>query len=199
MKSNNILKIKLVFSSLIILIFIAASSLLQAQIKVSGQIGIQAPTGDFGAIEGNGFGITGTVEFYHLDRLNFTASIAYHSWGKRTYQGSRYAISYDAIPVLIGFRYYIPEKSFQPYFSLETGIYYMTRTQTDQSTLPEFTVQDNNSAFGFVPGIGVMLKIDPSIFIDVNLKYNTTTPSIQDGYVYPGSYVGINGGVEYSF
>lgn len=174
--------------------FLIFGTISYSQLRLSLQAGIEAPTGDFGLIATTGYGFTATLEFVQNSPLSFTGSIAYNRWGAKGDLPEGYDFSFTAVPVLVGFRYYLSQGDFHPYLGAELGIVF---TSSDQTRLDEgfrkvtYTTSENN--FGFAPLGGFRYHLSSSVDLDMNIKYNiiTTTGSSTD-------YLGINAGIQFS-
>ncbi len=166
-----------------------------AQTRLSMQAGLQIPESDFGNVANSGFGIGATVEFKHNSKFSFTAGVTYNHWAQKNPYNSQPVGSFSSVPLTVGFRYYFRPQDVQPYLGLEVGIYSMTYTQTYEYSTPQSVTQSNETGFGLAPMFGMLINVDETFDIDLNLKYHTVSPGTRSGVFYPANYLGINAGI----
>ncbi len=162
----------------------------QPQMRLSLQVGLEVPTGDFSDQASSGFGANATFEYWQNSPLAFTGSIGYNHFGAAKDLPFGIDYSFTDVPILLGVRYYPSQGRFDPYLGAELGLHILTSsvTRTESRTI---TVSETNSRFGIDPLVGFRYHLSRSTDLDFNLKYNLI--STEGGNT---NFLGINGGVQ---
>ncbi len=161
------------------------------QMRLTMQLGVEAPTGDFGDQAATGFGINGTFEYWQNTPLAFTGSIGYNHFGAAGDLPDEWDYSLSDVPILLGLRYYLSRGDFHPYLGAELGIHILTSSRTRTEGNSTITVDETNSRFGLDPLLGFRYHLSQSTDLDFNMKYNIITT--EGGNT---NFLGINGGVQ---
>ncbi len=163
----------------------------EPQMRLTLQIGVQAPTGDFGNQASTGFGLNGTFEYWQESPLAFTGSIGYNRFGAAGDLPNDWDYSLSDIPILLGVRYYLARGDFHPYLGAELGIHILTSSLTRVQDNKTISVDETNSKFGLDPLFGFRYHLSQSTDLDFNIKYNIITT--EGGNT---NYLGVNGGIQ---
>jgi outer membrane protein W len=162
----------------------------QPQMRLTLQVGLEAPTGDFSNQASSGFGANATFEYWQNTPIAFTGSVGYNRFSAAKDLPFGVDYSFTDVPILLGIRYYLSRGDFHPYLGAELGLHILTSsvTRTEARTI---TVSETNSRFGIDPLIGFRYHLSQSTDLDFNLKYNII---LTEG----GStnFLGVNGGVQ---
>ncbi len=163
----------------------------EPQMRLSLQLGVEAPTGDFANQASTGFGLSGTFEYWQNSPLAFTGSIGYNHFGAAGDLPSDWDYSLSDIPILLGIRYYLARGEFHPYLGAELGLHILTASRTRVEGNQTISVDETNSKFGLDPLVGFRYHLSQTTDLDFNLKYNII--STDGGNT---NFLGVNGGVQ---
>lgn len=136
-------------------------SLSQAQLRLGLNGGFAIPTGDFGAINKNGYGGSISAKYRLSDRFSLTTQTGFFAFGRAgeslgdlveifglspntatllQVAGADLRIpNVDFFPVNIGFEYHILTTRLKPYVGLDLG-FYITKTQIVEVNLNELVI-----------------------------------------------------------
>lgn len=96
-------------------------------VTVSTGIALNFPGGDFGETAGNAFGVTGILSYVYTPSLNLTLTAGFMAFSGQDVLTSAYGTvqyTHNAVPVLIGARYFVNNNSsIQPFIGIKTGVH----------------------------------------------------------------------------
>ncbi len=164
---------------------------------------ITIPIGEFNNTTSMGLGIKGNFIYRISKKFEATGSIGYISWGpdKTTIATTTVEAteSTTAIPILIGTRFYFPQKNLMPYALIEFGVNIFTFPPT---TTVIAGTEDKNAAtkvdttvdFGYALGGGATYEISDGFKVDGSLKYNIINSGKSNPHITMqiGFLIGIN-------
>lgn len=180
-------KTKIIF--FVCLLFTAAA---YPQLRLSTQVGVQIPTGDFAELAGTGFGINATFEYWQETALSFTGSVGYNRWGPEAELPANQDYSLTSIPVLLGIRYYLARGDFHPYIAAQLGLHFISSEYEREVGNTTVSTSDSESRFGMAPVFGFRYHLNESLDLDFNVKYNIISGDNTT------TYIGFNGGVQFA-
>jgi outer membrane protein W len=158
-----------------ILIIILMSLTANAQ---NWSVGVSAggglPMGDFGDLSSFGFGGTLWGAYAVDPNFSVTARSGYMNFPGKDIGGGGITtkISYGAIPILVGGKYYfMPEGDTRVYGAGELGLYSLSVTAktTIGSVSAEFT--SSETKFAFAPTLGAQFKAGENMNVDASVNY----------------------------
>ncbi|MCP5064171.1 MAG: porin family protein [Ignavibacteriae bacterium] len=140
---------------------------------------VSVPLGDFSDIASMGFGLNGAFIYGISDVFETTGSLGFISWSRdiptitETLEASADG-SFTSIPLLVGARYYFPQRSLMPYAAFEIGLHiFSTSDYTISIANVETTLEGATDVnFGFAFGGGAVYEVSKGFKVDGSLKYN---------------------------
>jgi hypothetical protein len=154
---------KLLFTVLVLFLFIGVINAQEGKMHAGGQVGISLPMGDFGDGANMGFGFLGNF-FYGINaNIDLTGSIGYISWGSDA-DGA----SFSNVPIVAGARYYFQKSQFTPYGVAEIGINNLSFSY-ESSFFGDYSVTSTEIGLGL--GGGFLYSLG-NMDLDVNAKIN---------------------------
>ena len=161
-----------------------------SQMALSGQLGLQIPTGDFGDIASTGFSFQGIFSYYFNKDVALNFTLGYYGWGTKS-SGDYYETTFHDIPLLAGITYKFDLKDFDIFIGGDIGLHFSgTKTTLGYGG---GSVTNSNTDFGFSPLAGVLIPIAKDLDIRADLKYN---------FIFgdkTNTFFGINAGITYFF
>ncbi|MCK9329956.1 MAG: outer membrane beta-barrel protein [Candidatus Cloacimonetes bacterium] len=180
---------------LVVVLMLALTTVVWAnQLSFGGNVAIALPMGDFGDVVDTGFGLNLRGN-YHLENnpaLVPTFSIGYLMWsGEESFGSVKWEYNYSCVPVKGGAKYFFADTGV--YGMLELGLYFFSIEvevpMSDwKSQKASMTVSDDETEFGFAPGIGYQHNLNEKLTLDAFLQYEKA------GDV---DYLSINLGVQF--
>jgi hypothetical protein len=154
-------------SMLLVLTFIVAASGAMAQISAGLELGL--PLGDFGDGSNLGFGASARYDGAIKEKLAWTATIGYLSYGLKSSSGASGHTS--MIPIMGGIKYYFSEDNSGFYGGADIGFVPIT-VSVD---VPGFgSASASETRFGFSPGLGYRLgQLDFAVRYNLISDFNT--------------------------
>lgn len=188
------MKKNLVFVFVLILM---GSSFLMAQAKISVQVGMAFPSGNFSNVATNGYGVGGTIEFKQDELLSVCAFIGYYTWGPYTVWYLGPSDSYSNFQVMIGLRYAFSQQKVHPYMGLDIGMNSLSYSRTTYYGYTSTTTQLTQGRIGAAPVFGVIFKVNTGLNLDINFKYNFTSQELYNANIFPTSFFVLNAGLRF--
>lgn len=185
------MKILIILFTIIVLLSGFAAAQSKIALNFAGSVNVSL--GDFGDTYGTGLGGTATILYSTSNSTYLTLSIGYNKWEKDN-------LSFTTIPLLAGFRYFIPLKSVTLYIPAYLGINFTTRetelpvAEIEGETIGGGTISFSNNFFGFGIGFGVLVPVSATINIDLNTKYNSIATSESNSNFISGN-IGVQFGL----
>jgi len=173
-----------------VIVFLSGFAAAQSKIALNFAGSVNVSLGDFGDTYGTGLGGTATILYSTSSSTELTLSIGYNKWKKDN-------LSFTTIPLLAGFRYFIPLKSVTLYIPAYLGINFTTREselEIEGETIGGGTISFSNKFFGFGIGFGVLVPLAPTINIDLNTTYNSIATSESNSNFISGN-IGVQFGL----
>src|SRR5579859_5915206 len=145
------------------LLFLCALSLLvvakaSAQFSAGAELGL--PMGNFSDVSNTGLGVSLRYEANIQDKLNWTASIGYLSFGGKPYLGGSFG-NVSAIPLAGGIKYYLNKAGDGLYLAGDLGINFISYSVAfpNQGSGNGVTFASaNTTRVGLSPGVGYRIK-----------------------------------------
>ncbi len=179
---------KLIFFFPVILI-LSSSSFAQTKFALSATGGVNIGMSDFADSYGNGYNGTATFLYSAVVSTDLTFSIGYNKWNKEER-------SFTSIPLLAGFRFYLPALGLRFYLPGYLGIH-ITTSEVEEPTavingevIGGNVVSLSNNNFGFGIGAGVLIPLAPKFSLDINTTFNSISTTESNS-----NYISINGGI----
>jgi len=163
---------KRILISLCVVLLLTGVSFGQGNMGVSIMGGLTFPTGDFGDVYGTGYGLNGVFQYYINPTLAITGTTGDMRWSYSIYRfNENLTFSTTSIPLLGGARYYFMSGNLSPYAGAELGLHILTTSVAG----PRGSNSDSEVKFGFGFGGGFIYTINPTLYLDTNLKFNSTS------------------------
>ena len=153
---------KIVTISYAIFLLFYTSDQVFSQLRVGTSAAFAIPTGDFGAINKNGYGASLTGKYQLSDHFALTSNFSYYAFGRAGENLGDLAELFglnpstiflinaigvdipvpktDFFPVNIGFEYYFLTGKIKPYAGFDLGLYF-THTQNTELNLSELVIK----------------------------------------------------------
>ncbi|HZW38941.1 MAG TPA: outer membrane beta-barrel protein [Ignavibacteriaceae bacterium] len=159
----------------IFLLIILLSSISYSQARLSAQLGVGVPTSDFAEDAGTGFGVSGTFE-YVQNPIAYTFSLGFFNFGTKDNPPPGTDISWKAIPIMLGLRYYFSSGSpFHPYLGAELGLNILETSITEIRDKVSVEYSTSESKFGLNPMFGFRYTVQQPLDIELTFKYHIIT------------------------
>ena len=178
----------LIIISAVVLI-LSSSALAQTQFALSATGGVNIGMSDFADSYGNGYNGTLTFLYSAVVSTDLTFSIGYNKWNKEER-------SFTSIPLLAGFRFYLPALGLRFYLPGFLGIH-ITTSEVEEPTavingevIGGNVVSLSSNQFGFGIGAGVLIPLAPKFSLDINTTFNSISTTESNS-----NYISINGGI----
>jgi len=181
----------------LLLIFIFGSFLIYGQAKMSLQVGMQFPEGNFAQVAHNGLGGIAVIIFPQDQSLSLSASLGYNYWGPYTAWYLGPSDSYSSLLALIGLRYAFSNYNAHPYLGLEIGMNSLDYSRTTSYGITSSIYDVSEARFCIAPSFGVIAKINTSMSFDINIKYNVSSDEQINGITLPATFFSLNDGIQF--
>ncbi len=168
------------------------------QAKMSLQVGMQFPSGNFAETAHNGLGGIATVTFPQDLNLSLSASLGYNYWGPYTAWYLGPSDSYSSLQVLVGLRYDLSRYSAHPYLGLEVGMNSLDFTRTTSYGTTSSIYEISQARLCIVPAFGVIVKLNPTLNLDINFKYTASDLGQINGISLPATFFSLNLGAQFN-
>ena len=135
-------------------------SVADASAQFSGGAELGLPMGNFSDVANTGFGVSARYEASIKDKLNWTASAGYLSFGGKSYLGGTFG-NVSAIPLVGGIKYYFNEASNGLYATADLGlnfINYSVAYPNNGSGLGVTFASATTTRLGVSPGVGYRIN-----------------------------------------
>ena len=152
------MKLKTLIILAVLSVGYSLSSKTYAQFSIGGELGL--PMGNFSDIAGPGFGGSLRYEANISDKLNWTGSVGYLSFGGKTFTSGNVSIPFGSssiVPLVGGIKYYFSEANNGFYGSADLGlnfISYYVYTYNSGNGGGYNSSTASTTRIGFAPGIG---------------------------------------------
>jgi hypothetical protein len=188
LKLSNSLFMKKQLLSVVAVLGLSAASFAQIG-PVSLGAEIVTPLGDFGDVSSLGYGASAGYEHPVGDKIGVTANIGYIMLSLDD-EAKTFFKSYSMIPIQVGARYYLGEKSKGAYIHGQVGVHSLSVTTKAidlgiLGSIPETTSSDSYLSFG--GGAGFMI----SDKLDINVRYSIITPDSEIEGATASTYAGV--------
>ncbi len=184
--------------SIIILTLLLASVNLFSQVKLSAQLGMAFPTGNFANTISTGYGIEGNIEFPQDANFSIGGTVGYYWWGPYVpwYLGPN--DEYSSLQILFGIRYEFSQKRIHPYIGFDAGMNSLNFSRTYSYSYTYNTVyQITQTRFNITPIFGLLFRLNHGMDLDINFKYSFTSSAQYNGITFPTSFFSLNGGLRF--
>ena len=172
-----------------ILLLSSSSSYAQSKFALSATGGVNIGMSDFAETYGNGYNGTATFLYSAVVSTDFTFSIGYNKWNKEER-------SFTSIPLMAGFRFYLPALGLRFYLPGYLGLH-ITTSEAEEPTavingevIGGNVVSLSNNHFGFGIGAGLLIPLVPKFSLDINTTFNSISTTESNS-----NYISINGGI----
>ncbi len=172
-----------------ILLLSSSSSYAQSKFALSATVGVNIGMNDFADTYGNGYNGTATFLYSAVVSTDLTFSIGYNKWNKEER-------SFTSIPLMAGFRFYLPALGIKFYLPGFFGLHITTSEAEEPTAVINGEVIGGNvislssSNFGFGIGAGVLISLAPKFSLDINTTFNSISTTESNT-----NYISINGGI----
>jgi len=168
---------------------LSSSSLAQTKFGLSVAGGVNFSISDFADTYGNGYNGTATFLYSAVVSTDLTFSIGYNKWTKEER-------SFTSIPIMAGFRFYIPALGLNFYLPGFFGLH-ITTSEAEEPTavingevIGGNVISFSNNYFGFGIGAGVLIPLALKFSLDINTTFNSFSTTESNS-----NYISINGGI----
>ena len=172
-----------------VVLILSSSALSQTQFALSAAGGVNIGMSDFADAYGNGYNGTLTFLYSAVVSTDLTFSIGYNKWDKEER-------SFTSIPLVAGFRFYLPALGLKFYLPGYLGLHITTsEVKVPTAVINGEVIGGNvfslsNNHFGFGIGAGVLIPLAPKFSLDINTTYNSISTTESNS-----NYISINGGI----
>ena len=174
-----------------VVLILSLSSSAQTRFALSVAGGVTFGISDFADTYGNGYNGTATFLYSAAALTDLTFSIGYNKWNKEER-------SFTSIPLMAGFRFYLPAHGLKFYLPGYLGLH----ITTSEAELPTAKINGeiiggnvvsfSNNYFGFGIGAGVLFPLCPMFSLDINTTFNSISTTESNS-----NYISINGGIQF--
>ena len=172
-----------------VVLILSSSAFAQTQFALSATGGVNIGMSDFADSYGNGYNGTLTFLYSAVVSTDLTFSIGYNKWNKEER-------SFTSIPLLAGFRFYLPALGLKFYLPGYLGLH-ITTSEVEEPTavingevIGGNVVSLSSNQFGFGIGAGVVIPLAPKFSLDINTTFNSISTTESNS-----NYISINGGI----
>ncbi len=171
------------------MLILSTSSFAQTKFALSATVGVNIGLNDFADTYGNGYNGTAIFLYSAVVSTDLTFSIGYNKWNKEE-------LSFTSIPLMAGFRFYLPTLGLKFYLPGYLGIHITTSeaelptAEINGEIIGGNVVSFSNNYFGFGIGAGVLIPLAPKFSLDINTTYNSISTTESNS-----NYISINGGI----
>ncbi len=172
-----------------VMLILSTSSFAQTKFALSATVGVNIGLNDFAETYGNGYNGTVTFLYSAVVSTDLTFSIGYNKWNKEER-------SFTSIPLMAGFRFYLPALGLKFYLPGYLGLHITTSEAEEPTAVINGEVIGGNvislssNNFGFGIGAGVLIPIAPKFSLDINKTFNSISTTESNS-----NYISINGGI----
>ncbi len=172
-----------------VILILSSSSFAQTKFALSATGGVNIGMSDFAVAYSNGYNGTLTFLYSAVVKTDLTFSIGYNKWNKEER-------SFTSIPLLAGFRLYLPALGLKFYLPGFLGIHITTSEVVEPTAVINGeviggnVVSLSNNHFGFGIGAGVLISLTTKLSLDINTTYNSISTTESNS-----NYISINGGI----
>ncbi|MFB3057668.1 MAG: outer membrane beta-barrel protein [Ignavibacteriaceae bacterium] len=172
-----------------VMLTLSSSSLAQTKFGLSVAGGVNFSISDFADTYGNGYNGTATFLYSAVVSTDLTFSIGYNKWNKEE-------LSFTSIPLMAGFRFYLPTLGLKFYLPGYLGIHITTSeaelptAEINGEIIGGNVVSFSNNYFGFGIGAGVLIPLALKFSLDINTTFNSFSTTESNS-----NYISINGGI----
>jgi len=149
---------RLILLVICLIIFLPTSFYTQSKFNLGGSFNVAIPVGEFSDIAKTGIGGSINSEYRFSDKISATLAVYFYSYSSKVptiaIGGSTYDFSIEAIPVIVGARYYI-SKSF--FGTVELGAHF-TRVSAEVY-LGDNLSTDYKAKYGIGAGAGYRITL----------------------------------------
>jgi hypothetical protein len=207
----------------VLFLLIALTSVYSQEKFTAGiSLGFSFPVGDWSKVYNPGFGGDFSFGYYLDDNVSLYASIGITNWSldNDKFNGEINAPgefdldgSVQALPVLVGLKWFLKNKSFSPFILIEGGLYNYSvdlagkyiDEDNDVSIVPAINETFRESGFNF--GLGFEKELDKNLMLEIKGRYhlvsNGNTYNYGDGnYEYivgTNQFVSVTAGISFKF
>ncbi len=171
------------------MLILSTSSSAQTKFALSATVGVNISVNDFADTYGNGYNGTVTFLYSAVVSTDLTFSIGYNKWNKEER-------SFTSIPLMAGFRFYLPALGLKFYLPGYLGLH-ITTSEAEEPTavingeiIGGNVVSLSSNNFGFGIGAGVLIPLAPKFSLDINTTFNSISTTESNS-----NYISINGGI----
>ena len=171
------------------MLVLSTSSFAQTKFALSATGGVNIGMSDFAETYSNGYNGTATFLYSAVVSTDLTFSIGYNKWNNEER-------SFTSIPLLAGFRFYLPLLGLKFYLPGYLGLH-ITTSEVEEPTavingevIGGNVVSLSSNQFGFGMGAGVLIPLAPKFSLDINTTYNSISTTESNS-----NYISINGGI----
>ncbi len=171
------------------MLILSCSSFAQTKFALSITGGVNFGLSDFADKYGNGYNGTATLLYSAAVSTDLTFSIGYNKWNKEER-------SFTSIPLMAGFRFYLPALGLKFYLPGYLGLHITTSEAEEPTAVINGKVIGGNvislssNHFGFGIGAGVLISLAPKFSLDINTTFNSISTTESNS-----NYISINGGI----
>lgn len=151
-------------------VFFVSASFSQNKINVGASLNLGIPLGDFSDIAKTAIGGSINTEYVFSEKISATFAVYYHSYSSKiptvAIDGSTFDFSIEAIPVILGLKYFINNSFFG---TLEAGAHLM-RVKADVY-LGDNLSTDFETKFGAGFGLGYRIQLAEASLFEITGVY----------------------------
>jgi len=172
-----------------VVLILSSSAFAQTTFALSATGGVNIGMSDLADAYSNGYNGTLTFLYSAVVSTDLTFSIGYNKWNTEDR-------SFTSIPLMAGFRFYLPALGLKFYLPGFLGLH-ITTSEVEEPTavingevIGGNVVSLSSNYFGFGIGAGVLIPLAPKFSLDINTTYNSISTTESNS-----NYISINGGI----
>ncbi len=173
-------------------IAVVPPSMAIAQGEMAGGFGVEVavPMGNFGDVADMGFGGTATFYYDYKPGITLMGHAGYITWGGKSDVAFLSDISYSAIPIQGGAKYYWNEGTNRPYAGGLAGFHFFSWEWNYQLFGNPTSVSESEIKISLAPMVGYEMKVGEKMIADFSARYQYVSGNL--------SYLAVRAGLLFS-